>query len=172
MSQTPARLARRKKERFLESLARNCNVTVSCEMAGLARETAYFWKRVDYAFSVAWDEALERGLDALEDEVMRRAKEGVEEPIFYQGGVVGTTRRYSDVLAMFLLKSKRRDVFGERREITANQNILSMSPEQRDRMVQQFLEDLRAIASSAPVIDAEATDVVEGNEEPIEGRVR
>jgi hypothetical protein len=141
-------------------------------MAGLARETAYFWKRVDYAFSVAWDEALERGLDALEDEVMRRAKEGVEEPIFYQGGVVGTTRRYSDVLAMFLLKSKRRDVFGERREITANQNILSMSPEQRDRMVQQFLEDLRAIASSAPVIDAEATDVVEGNEEPIEGRVR
>jgi hypothetical protein len=95
----------------------------------------------------------------------------IEEPVFYQGQVVGTTRRYSDVLAMFILKSKRREVFGERREITANQNILSMSPEQRDRMVQQFLEDLRAIANSAPVIDAEATDVVEGNDEPLKDEV-
>src|SRR5580700_4431629 len=40
--------------------------------------------RLKLRFSTAWDEALERGLDALEDEVMRRAKDGVAEPVYYQ----------------------------------------------------------------------------------------
>jgi hypothetical protein len=44
--------------------------------------------RLKLRFSTAWDEALERGLDALEDEVMRRAKDGVAEPVYYQGRVV------------------------------------------------------------------------------------
>ena len=63
----------------------------------------------DPDFSAAWDEALERGLDSIEDEVMRRAKDGVAEPVYYRGAVVGETRRFSDPLAMFILRSKRRD---------------------------------------------------------------
>jgi hypothetical protein len=60
-------------------------------------------------------------------------------------------------------EAEKHEVYGERREITTNQSILKMSPEGRDRMAQQFLEDLHAIANSAPVIDAEPTDLVEGN---------
>src|SRR5436309_2373482 len=78
MSQVPARLARRKKARFLQALATTCNITAACESARLARETAYFWRRTDPDFSAAWDEAIERGLDGLEDEVMRRATVGNE----------------------------------------------------------------------------------------------
>ncbi len=133
MSQTPARLARRKKESFLETLRRSCNVTASCEIAGLARETAYHWRRVDPTFSSAWDEALGQGLDALEDEIMCRAKDGVVEPVFYQGQVVGETRRYSDTLAMFILKSKRREVWGKKKEITATTEFEQLSPEERER---------------------------------------
>ena len=59
------------------------------------------------AISPGRDNPLERGLGALEDEVMRRAKDGVVEPIFYQGQIVGENRRYSDALAMFILKLLR-----------------------------------------------------------------
>jgi hypothetical protein len=41
---------------------------------------ASYWKSRDPNFDAVWEEALERGLDALEDEVMRRAKDGVAEP--------------------------------------------------------------------------------------------
>ena len=62
---------------------------------------------------------------------------------------------------MFLLKSKRRDVFGDRREITADQNILSMTQEQRDRMAHSCWRISSSLPNRPQVIDAEATDVVE-----------
>jgi len=140
MSRTTARLAQRKKKRFLEALTRTCNVSGSCEMAGLASETAYYWKSRNLDFSAAWHEALERGLDALEDEVMRRAKDGVTEPVFYQGRVVGETRRHSDLLAMFILKSKRRDVWGEKQQLDVSANIMMLSPEERVQKALQLFE--------------------------------
>ena len=50
-----------------------------------------------------WDEALDRSADALEEEARRRAFEGVDEPMYYKGEQIGTTKKYSDVLIMFLL---------------------------------------------------------------------
>jgi len=38
---------------------------------------------------------------------VRRARDGVEEPIFHQGKNVGTVRKYSDTLLIFLLKSHK-----------------------------------------------------------------
>jgi hypothetical protein len=159
MSRTPARLAQQKKRRFLEALTQTCNVSASCEIAGLARETAYYWKSRDLDFSAAWDEAMERGLDALEDEVMRRAKDGVAEPVYYQGRVVGETPRYSDVLAMFILKSKRRDVWGEKQQLDVSANIMMLSPEERVRkalalfdLMEKFVERMRKPAGGGPLV--------------------
>ena len=47
------------------------------------------------------------GLDALEDEAIRRAREGVVEPVFQAGLHCGNVRKYSDLLLIFLLKSRR-----------------------------------------------------------------
>ena len=140
MSLIPTRLAQRKRQRFLKALARTGNVTAACGMARLPRETAYFWRSRDPDFSLAWDEALERGLDALEDEAMRRAKDGVPEPVFYQGRVVGETRRYSDVLAMFILKSKRREVWGERQQIDVQHDWTQFSEEERVRRALELID--------------------------------
>ncbi len=52
------------------------------------------------------------GADALEDEAMRRAIDGVEKPVFRGGEVVGHVRDYSDSMLMFLLKSRKPEVFG------------------------------------------------------------
>src|SRR5262249_4082781 len=121
-------------------LGRTANVTAACNIAGLARETAYYWRSRSPDFSIAWDEALEVGLDSLEDEVMRRAKDGVEEPVFYQGQVVGGTRRYSDTLAMFILKSRRREVWGERQEVTVKDDWTQLSIEERERRALKLLD--------------------------------
>jgi hypothetical protein len=66
----------------------------------------YKRRRSDAAFRAAWEEAMELGTAALEDEAVRRAYHGVEEPVFYQGVQCGSVTRYSDRLLIFLLKAR------------------------------------------------------------------
>ena len=57
---------------------------------------------------------MEHGTDALEDEAVRRAVEGVIKPVFHQGKRVGTLRVFSDPLLMFLLRARRPERFADR----------------------------------------------------------
>ena len=57
------------------------------------------------------DHAREEAADTLEAEARRRAIEGVEEPVFHKGQRVGTVRKYSDLLLIFLLKGVRPQKF-------------------------------------------------------------
>ena len=99
---------------FLAFLARNGNVTLSAQEAGIARATAYDALQTDKVFSQAWEDAMEQASDVLEREAWRRAAEGVDQPVFYRGEVVGHVRKYSDVLLMFLLNGARPDKYRER----------------------------------------------------------
>jgi hypothetical protein len=56
--------------------------------------------------------------DKLESEARRRAIEGVEEPVYQGGQLVGTRMVYSDSLLALLLKGRRKKVFAERVETT------------------------------------------------------
>jgi hypothetical protein len=69
------------------------------------------------------DEALDEGTDVLEDEVMRRARDGVDEPRFYEGEVCGYVRKYSDTLAIFLLKARRPEKCGDKAEHNVSDNL-------------------------------------------------
>ena len=42
--------------------------------------------------------------DTLTQEVYRQAVEGIDEPVYYQGKLVDTVKKYSPILLMFLLK--------------------------------------------------------------------
>jgi len=96
-----------KKAAFLDLLAETGNVSSAAKACNLPRRTLYCCRATDPAFAAAWDEALEIGLDALEDEAIRRAREGVVEPVFQAGLHCGNVRKYSDLLLIFLLKSRR-----------------------------------------------------------------
>lgn len=50
----------------------------------------------------------------LESEALRRAMHGDEEPVFYGGQQVGTVRKRSDALLMFLLRTRRPGRYRER----------------------------------------------------------
>lgn len=101
--------------RFITHLSASANVTASARAIGAARRTLYNWREKDETFAAAWAEALERGLDALEDECMRRAMEGVRKPVVSMGKIVMDPdtgkplieHAYSDGLAMFILKARR-----------------------------------------------------------------
>lgn len=103
---------------FLDHLRQSANVAASARAVGVSSSAVYALRERDGDFRASWDEALEDAYDMLEAEARRRAFEGVDEPVFYQGHEVGTVCKYSDSLAQFLLKGYRRRKFGDKTEIT------------------------------------------------------
>jgi hypothetical protein len=113
-------MVRRWEAKFLKALEDGANVTTAAETAGITRQNAYLYRREDTEFARKWDEALFMGVGTLEDEAVRRARDGVEEPIYQKGVYVGTVRRYSDTLLMFLLRAHMPERYNpaEKRELT------------------------------------------------------
>jgi transposase-like protein len=102
-----------KEQILLDMLSTGKSVYKAASAAGIARSTAYEWRDSDPEFKARWDEALEAGIDAMEDEAHRRAVEGVDKPVFYQGEVCGEVREYSDTLLIFQLKARRPEKYRE-----------------------------------------------------------
>jgi len=86
----------------------------------MSRTYMYEYKEKDEGFKKAWNEAVDISVEAMEHEARRRAVEGVEEPVFYQGDECGAIRKYSDTLLIFLLKAHKPEKYKERisQEIT------------------------------------------------------
>lgn len=94
------------RDEFLAALSVGWSVAHAAKEAGTSRQRMYELRAADDAFAAAWDDALASGTEALIDEVRRRATDGVEEPVFQGGKLVGHVRRYSDILLMFLVKQR------------------------------------------------------------------
>ena len=77
------------KAAFCAALADSCNVGRSAAAIGVSRATVFEWRKKDPDFARMWEEALEVGVTALEDEAHRRAFEGHDEPVWFQGQAVG-----------------------------------------------------------------------------------
>lgn len=114
-------------ERLCEAIIKSGgNISRACEIVNVERRTFYIWwnkGRADDAqehykeFYNNVEEAKELGIDTLIDETRRRAFEGVDVPVHHQGELVDTYKKYSDSLAMFLIKGQRKQ-FVDRHEIS------------------------------------------------------
>lgn len=137
-----------KKKRFLIFLSETCNVSRSCRLAGVDRSDMYKLRKSDPYFAEDWATAIEMGFEALEDEMHRRAFEGVL--ITNQNG---TNRKYSDVLAIFLLKAHRPDKYSDRfRSVThlAGKFTLDLDDRRVANKIDSILKSLMASAQSSP----------------------
>lgn len=93
------------KEAFLTAYVNCASITRAAEQCGISRITHYNWYHGDSEYAALFDGKAKRmATDTLVDEAIRRAHEGVEEPVFYQGQEVSTVRKYSDTLLIFKLK--------------------------------------------------------------------
>lgn len=90
---------------FLKWLCKKGNVTAACDKAKVNRTWVYEVKGNDQEFAAAWDIALIEATERLEAEARRRAVDGTLEPIHYLGKKIGSVRKYSDTLMIFLLKA-------------------------------------------------------------------
>lgn len=91
---TPQALERAKRT-FLQTLQETSNIAASCRAANVARKTVVEWRKKDTDFAESWDEAMEAGLDDLEQTARERAHD------------------VSDLLLMFLLKANRPEKYRE-----------------------------------------------------------
>src|SRR5258706_5162047 len=133
----------RTKEKFLEVLRERANVTDACKAMGLARSGAYDRRQSDPKFAREWDTAAAEAADKLEAEAWRRATEGWDEPVFYQGVEVGTIRKYSDRMLELLLTGAKPEKYGKQRhEITTKStgqlhiyNVAQMTDAELDAII-------------------------------------
>lgn len=103
-------LTKRQIEIFLSTLAQTCNVALSAREARRPVNTFYTLKSRDSAFRAAWLEALHAGYDHLEMELLHRARFGTPKDVFHLGKKTGTTRTFSDGMALRLLDTHRKSV--------------------------------------------------------------
>jgi len=104
---------------FLKHYAVTGLIGKSAELAGTERTTIFSWRKADAEFDARCVLALKTYCEAVEAEIHRRAIEGVNEPVFYQGEVVGHVTRYSD--RMLELHAKRHiPEYRERQQVDLN----------------------------------------------------
>lgn len=113
MARAP-RFTRKRRQVFLTVLAEHGNLSEALKAAGISRPVAMASYETDEKFAEAWRAASDEAADRLEREARRRALEGTEEPVFYQGRECGRVRRYSDSLMLALLKAERPEKFKDR----------------------------------------------------------
>jgi hypothetical protein len=90
---------------FLRELAASQSVSQAAKSVGMSRQSAYKLRTrlAGTPFALAWEVALEAGLQQLAHALMDRALNGTEQPHYYHGELVGTTRKYDNRLAAWLL---------------------------------------------------------------------
>ncbi|MCF8534386.1 MAG: hypothetical protein K9G48_15370 [Reyranella sp.] len=104
---------------FLRFLGLSGSVTFAASKAGIERRTLYRRKAADEAFAAEWDEALQLGIDRLQDSAMQRALHGTERQLYRNGRQVGSTQQYDNKLLQFLLRAHRPEVYGARQQPAA-----------------------------------------------------
>lgn len=179
MKLTPERLTA-----FCAALSETCNVGKACTAINISRWTAYKWRKTMPEFAEAWDEAMRAGVTGLEDEAHRRAFEGVEDPLTHLGQFtylwredehgnkvpvldengehkVASVRKYSDTLAIFLLKAHAPEKYRENSHIqlSGHLSLSDMSEEEmRAELAQLAAAGVVPLSGENP--DDDASDLV------------
>lgn len=103
--------------KVIEVLSMGFSIGAAADAAGITRVTLIKWRKDDQEFGRLCDDAIERGIDILEDEAFRRGVEGVEKGVWHQGELVGTETVYSDGLLTLMLRAKRA-LYRDKQEIS------------------------------------------------------
>ena len=106
------------KRAFLAAYAHTGRITRAAKAAQVNWRNHYNWLKSDPGYPAAFAEAQSMAGDFLEDEAIRRALEGIQKPVFYQGVHTDNVTEYSDTLLIFALKGAKPEKYRERFEHT------------------------------------------------------
>jgi hypothetical protein len=108
----------KRRQAVLKALAEGGSYTMAANAARLARSSLFAWKAEDAEFATECAEAVEAGTDLLEDEAVRRGRDGVKKPVYQGGKRVGFVQEYSDTLLIVTMKMRGRFVDRQATELT------------------------------------------------------
>lgn len=95
----------------------------AAKSAKISRQTPRNWLKDDENYQLLYAEAMDQVAEVLEDEVIRRGKEGIDHGIYYQGEEIATEKEYSDQLLMFYLKAAKPEKYRDRAEVKGDVNV-------------------------------------------------
>lgn len=129
----------------------------ACRAAKVSRSLVYKTKEENKTFKKDWEDALEDAADTLEHEAIRRARDGVREPVIYKGmpsifwmlegrpvpeGTEGavpiplSVTKYSDKLLMFLLVGNRPSKYRQKVDKAEEMSIEDLGEQIRKRVAE------------------------------------
>ena len=126
---TSERLSIERRRIFLRSFASRGIVLEGCRAAGVSRSTVEKWRENSEWFDELYRIAIEEAADRIEAEAFRRAVDGYDEPVIYQGMVTSvidpetgeqrmlTVRKYSDTLMQTMLKGARPEKYRDNHKV-------------------------------------------------------
>ena len=126
------------KRRYLDTLLETGEKALARQAVPIARQTIAGHRKHDPKFREDEDEALRIYRANLAKEVHRRAVQGVQEPVIWQGTTVGWKTIYSDRLLELQIKRHYKD-YTDRvalktdgsSSLTTEQQLMSLPPEKR-----------------------------------------
>lgn len=149
------------KKQIIEGIRRGLWISEISEQIQVGTRAISDWRQQDPEFGEQYREAESAVIDRLEQEAVRRAMYGVADVVIQGGKIVMDPRSdpenpqpllkrtYSDGLMMFILKGRRREVYGDKIE-TDNTHKINV-----DGARETLAEKLRR-AASAPVAPSPA----------------
>jgi hypothetical protein len=133
---TPEEINSRKKSHFLRVLLENGGFK---EAAIKTCRTSRRWFNAqleeDEEFALSVQTIVDLTNEDLVAEARRRARYGVDEPVYYKGEVVGIKKAYSDNLLMFLIKGR----MPEYRDGPGAKRGMDVSEEEMTAAIQRYL---------------------------------
>lgn len=141
------------KKAFLAAYEETCTVMHACAASDVGRSTYYEWLNDDPEFAAAVTAVEAKIGDKLEKEAIRRAVDGVREPVgFYQGQASEYVQKYSDTLLIFLLKGHKPRKFGDKAQVELsgpNGGPIAVTPIPKFNTAKEFTEWVRSQQPSA-----------------------
>lgn len=123
------RLSLERRRLFLRAFALRGIVLEGCRAAGVSRDAVYHWRETSEWFETLYQVAIEEAADRIEAEAIRRAVDGYDEPVIYQGMPTLVTdpntgeqrqltvRKYSDQLMALVLRGARPEKYRENHRV-------------------------------------------------------
>ncbi len=153
-------LAKKKRKVFLRILAQTGKVAEAARAVGFQDTSSLqTFRRNDEDFAEEWENALDSAKHVLEEAAIDRAVNGVLEPTYYKGEVVGYTPKYSDALMMFILRkldpAYRDTSRGGETNITFGIAVLPMTAQSDEQWEKRALD----MHSKQTIIEVEAKPV-------------
>ena len=106
----------------------------------------------DEEFNAMVEMCLNATNEVIEEEIYRRGVQGFDEPLMYKGMMVGTVRKYSDNLLMFLAKArmpaKYRDL-PQKGDAVTTEEMNAVIKEWRDKKLARAQQPTEAPGSEA-----------------------